>query len=66
NYLLSGIPIINACSFIINIISTMLNEIITPTRNVTLNAMVYGLATVEVSTYKIKIVPSPISQRDLV
>jgi hypothetical protein len=44
----------------------MLNEIITPTRNVTLNAMVYGLATVEVSTYKIKIVPSPISQRDLV
>ncbi|MGB8101348.1 MAG: hypothetical protein WCE96_06685, partial [Nitrososphaeraceae archaeon] len=63
----SGIPIIKACSTTrAFIISTMLNEIITPTRNVTLNAMVYGLATVEVSTYKIKIVPSPISQRDLV
>ncbi|MGA8482991.1 MAG: hypothetical protein WB706_01220 [Nitrososphaeraceae archaeon] len=63
---MSGIPIINACSFIINIISTMLNEIIAPTRNITLNAMVCDLATVEVDTYKIKIVPSPISQRDLV
>ena len=41
NYLFAGIPIFSALRFIININATKLSEIIAPTRNIALNAILF-------------------------